>query len=201
MIRTKWQLILIMAVAIGTPLASTLLFYFAPPAQTTNAGEFIEPAPLPAGVLPATDSRDAHWYLMSVAAANCDEKCRLRLCVMHQVRLVNLGESERLDKVWLVADAQTVPETLAMNSACGQDLPAATTVGETVDVLKDVIVVAANAQALAALPQPSRPKSHHDYIYVVDPQGRIMMRYGDDQPVKDIAKDMRRLLRLSQRGG
>ena len=200
--RSKWQLILILAVAFGTPLASTLLFYFAPPAETTNAGELLDPIALPPGVLPAQQGGAAYWYLMSVADANCDAACRERLCVIHQVRLVNLGEIERLGKLWLIADDGLLPDELPMESACGQDLPAAEVVGETIDVLSDVILVrAAAAKVIAKLPEAAAPQTPRNYIYVVDPQGQVMMRYAAAQPVKAIAKDMRRLLRLSQRGG
>ena len=40
----------------------------------------------------------------------------------------------------------------------------------------------------------------NNVIYIMDPIGNVMMRFTQDQPKKDILKDLRKLLKVSQIG-
>ena len=197
--RRRLELLLIIAIAAGTPIAATLLYVFAPPGGTTNHGELLAPVELDAVLLPA-EAPD--WQLLVVGEAACGEACQARLCAIAQARLVNVGELERVGRLWLLSGPGTPPAELPVRPGCGRQLPAEVpaTVAD-IDVRAGVAVRRASAAQLAVLPAAAAPLEAADYIYVLDPLRRVIMRYPPDAAVKDIASDLRRLLRLSQRAG
>ncbi len=195
-------MLLLAACCIIPPLAATALFYFSPPAGTTNRGELIEPAPLPEGLIPDLQEMSAAsvWHMLAVGSGSCGPDCAQRLCMISQARLVNVGELPRIRLLWLVSDGSPVPAQLLHEPACGRELAAGQVAAlKPIDVLDGVTAVRASAAQLAQLSDPAGDKPVEDYIYIVDPQGSVMMRFSDDAAVKDIAKDLSRLLRLSQR--
>ena len=194
--RGKWQLLLIVAIAVGTPIAATMLYIYAPPAGTTNRGELVKPTQLASGLRPADDGR---WQLAVVGAAACDEQCQQRLCATAQARLVNIGEIERIGRLWLVDGYGALPAAIEYGPACGRELAAARAELEPINVLDGVSALRADAAQLASLPAPASGLEVSDYIYLIDPSGLVMMRFDQDAAVADIAKDLKRLLRLSKR--
>jgi hypothetical protein len=60
------------------------------------------------------------------------------------------------------------------------------------------VVLAASPEARTALKQFGAERV--DRVFVVDPLGNLMMRYGLDAQTKGILKDMKRLLKVSQIG-
>ncbi len=200
--KPKATLLLLAACCIVPPLAATALFYFSPPAGTTNRGELVEPAPLPDGMLSDVQETSAAsvWHLLAVGSGSCGPSCAQRLCMISQARLVNVGELPRIRLLWLVSDGSPVPAQLLHEPACGRELAAGQVAAlEPIDVLDGVTAVRASAAQLAQLSDAASGKPPEDYIYIVDPQGLVMMRFREDAAVKDVAKDLGRLLRLSQR--
>lgn len=195
---SRWPAILIVAVAVATPLLSTALFLYAPPSDTTNRGELLTPVALPAGFLPVTAGTTSTWHLLAIGTPDCDVACQQRLCLIHQVRLVHLGEKDRIGRLWLLTGAGTPPAHLTMEPGCGHQLPAAQVPLDPIDILTGVTVVPEDAALLAALPQDARG-DRDGYLYLVDPNNRVIMRYPRGTPAQDIAKDLGRLLRLSRR--
>lgn len=195
----RWPLILILVIAVGTPLLATALFFFAPPTGTTNRGELLEPLPLPDGiVLPAVGTEEI-WHLLAIGPAACDLACQQRLCLVHQIRLVHLGEKDRIGRIWLIEGATATPTELTMEPGCGRDLPAAHATLDPIDILGGVNSVRLPAGWLQQLPAPAAGSARDAYLYIVDPQARVIMRYPAQTPASHIAKDLGRLLRLSQR--
>lgn len=195
--RNRWQLVVIVGVAVATPILATLLYLYAPPTGTTNRGELLEPTQLAAELRPDDD----RWQLAVVAAAACDDRCRRNLCAIAQARQVNLGEIERIGRLWLVAGGGSPPPAIEYGPGCGRELAAATGDLAPIDVLSDVTARRASASQLGSLPPPAAGAALADYIYLIDPAGLVMMRFGHDAAVADIAKDLKRLLRLSRRVG
>lgn len=193
----RWPLYVIIAVAVGTPLLSTALYFLAPPSGTTNRGELIEPVELAGGILPEPGTSEEVWHLLALGESGCGEECKARLCTLRQVRLVHLGEKDRIGRVWLLTEGDGPPAELTMEPGCGRGLEAADSaeLGE-IDILDGVTVAPIPGGLLDRLPEAADRASH---LYLVDPRGRVMMRYRDGTPAKDIAKDLSRLLRLSRR--
>ena len=196
----RLQLLLVLAIAIGTPIASTLLYFYAPPSGTTNYGELVTPSPLPEGFLDEQDG-DNNWRMLVLGKPGCGPGCKERLCVMRQVRLVRIGDVLRIDRLWLVDGGGQTPTELEMAPSCGRDVAAAATAKQPVDILSGVVVHRTTPALLDALPEPAQGSELSGYIYLVDPSGSVMMRYPEDAAVKDLAKDLGRLLRLSRKAG
>jgi len=137
-------------------------------------GELIAPRPL-AG--PPFEALRGKWLLVSVDASACDAYCEKKLYFIRQVRTAQHRNMGRVERLWLVADAgRPRAELLAAIE------------GTRMAALKD---------SPAAKDFPGNPVDH---IYVVDPNGNLMMRFPRDPDPSKILKDLQRLLRLSQIG-
>jgi hypothetical protein len=137
-------------------------------------GELIAPRPLEG---PPFEAPRGKWLLVSFDAAACDAYCEKKLYFMRQVRTAQHRNMGRVERLWLLTDAgKPRAELLAAiegtRIAALKDSPAA----------KDF------------------PGNLADHIYVVDPNGNLMMRFPRDPDPSKILKDLQRLLRLSQIG-
>ena len=144
------------------------------PGQAANYGELIAPRPL-AG--PPLDALRGKWVLVSFDAAACDAYCEKKLYFMRQVRTAQHKNMGRVERLWLLTDAgKPRAELLAAiegtRIAAQKDSPA----------VKDF------------------PGNVTDHIYVIDPNGNLMMRFPRDPDPSKLLKDLQRLLRLSQIG-
>ena len=146
----------ILAVAVGAPVLSTLLFLFWTPAAHTNNGEVLPPARAPAA-LPAANggapfvfaNAGGQWTLLAAAPAACDAACRRRLCRMRQLRLLLPGHYLRLRRVWLLTDGGAPPARLPQPADCGEAKnPALQSRAGVADVLDGVFVVRGGAELL-----------------------------------------------------
>ena len=192
------SLLLLAAVCVLPLVASTLLFAYGPrPDATVNHGELIlPPVALPAAAAGADAElrqRTSIWQLAALAPAACtDESCRQRLCMIHQARLVNVGKLPRIRLLWLAFGSGQPPDRLPTDPDCGRQLAAGQVEGlKPIDTLADTRIVAIGEDLHRQLGAGA--------IFIIDPAGRAMMRYRSDAQVADIAKDLGRLLRLSQR--
>src|SRR5690349_13769336 len=108
---SRFPLWLIIALCAAPVVASYLLYYFAPPARTANYGELIEPRPLPdapltlAGGDPFRLSQlKGKWVLVTVDGSRCEAACEKKLVYLHQLRLTQGRNQERIERLWLVSD-------------------------------------------------------------------------------------------------
>ena len=90
-------------------------------------------------------------------------------------------ERERIDRLWLVTDDAAVE-------------PAVLEGHEGLRVMR------VDARQLAAWLPVESGRSITDYLFVVDPQGNLMMRFVADGEPRRIHKDIARLLRASRIG-
>jgi len=86
---------------------------------------------------------------------------------------------ERIERVWLIDDGK-IPET-----------------GITEEFRGTVLINAKDNDLLKAIPARI---SQHDHIYMIDPLGNLMMRFPKDVDPSLMAKDIKRLLKVSQIG-
>ena len=192
---------LIVTIAVGSFVLATLTFYFFPPANSTNKGELIDAVLLPKDIVVPTQATDeATWHLLSISSADCDLSCQQRLCLLNQIRLVHLRDKDRIAKLWLTIDDEKHPEELTMEPGCGRNLAAANANLTPINLLHELTIKLMPANLLDNLPAVASNQSKESYLYIVDPQANIIMRYPSTTPAKDIAKDLGRLLRLSRRG-
>ncbi|MEE8529851.1 MAG: hypothetical protein V3S35_03655 [Nitrosomonadaceae bacterium] len=182
----KRKLLLLMALMIAPIALSYLLFFWGAPSGRVNYGELIEVKVLPDIALRKTDGVTFNisqlrgkWIMLVVDSGMCDESCRKKLYFMRQVRLMQKTEMERIERVWLIDDDK-IPKS-----------------GILKDFKGTVLINAKGSEMLKAIPAKI---SQHDHIYMIDPLGNLMMRFPKDVDPSRMAKDLKRLLKISQIG-
>lgn len=175
------------AVCAAPVLASYLAFYVVRPSGAPRAGTLVQPprelpaelslARLDGTAVPAAALR-GQWLLLVVAPSSCGPACERRLFLQRQLREMLGRERDRVDKLWLIADA-------------GRPAPA---LQAAVDAAPAVTLLRADGAALARW---LGPVAADGALLVVDPMGREMMRLPDDADPSAARRDLERLLRAS----
>lgn len=182
------KFLLVLAAFAAPVVLSYLLYYVWPPrGAAVNYGELIQPVPLaPELVLATADGKPVpmtalrgKWLLVVAAPSTCDAVCDRQFQALRKVRLLQGREQDRVRLVWLITDGD--PPNPA-----------------TVAALPEFTLLRDPRQALLPLLPADRSPTQH--LYVIDPLGNVMMRYGLDPDLKRMSKDLARLLRASQIG-
>jgi cytochrome oxidase Cu insertion factor (SCO1/SenC/PrrC family) len=184
---SRRMLLLIAAVCIAPFVASFTLYYFWQPSGRVNYGELVEGVTLPAGKLALNGSDKpfdltqlrGRWIFVTVDSGACDDYCQKKLWKIRQVRLTQGKYPERIERLWLVNDAQSVSATVMKEY--------------------DGTWVAA-AQGNAVLKLLPYRDAQRDHIYLVDPLGNVVLRYPKDADPSLMKKDLTRLLKVSRIG-
>jgi cytochrome oxidase Cu insertion factor (SCO1/SenC/PrrC family) len=169
----------------AAPLVAALVAYsLFPPAGRTNYGELIEARPLPPVALERLDGRPftlsemrGKWVLVQADAAACGARCEEKLFHMRQVRLAQGPNRDRVERVWLVLDAEQPAPALA-------------------PLYAGAVAARAAPELLAALPGADV----RDHIYLLDPRGNLILRFPKHADPKRMIKDLERLLKYSSVG-
>lgn len=179
------KLLLLLAVFAAPIVASVVAYRYAHVAPTANHGELLlPPAQAPERAFDAPGGRPfsfrqlrGRWVLVAADAAACGEPCLGKLVAMRQVRLALGVNASRVARVFLADDGKS-PDPAALEGFPGMDvaiLPPGTGVG----------------------PGPAWDREH---VWLVDPHGNVMMRWGAADDPKGMLRDLERLLRASQIG-
>lgn len=192
--RGRRTAMLLFGLGFGPMIFATIMFYtgWLNPAGHTNNGALIQP-PVPVQSLNlesasgkpladrfGPDQADAKWMLM-VVANDCDANCEQLLYLTRQVNIA-LGKN-----------ANRVSRAAALGNV-SDDLKARWS--EEYRVMERLAPIGGGAPAW---PEAIDPKAEPS-ILLVDPFGNVMMRYGTDNTGKDMLKDLKHLLKLSQIG-
>ncbi len=172
------------------PIAASWFFYLNPdllPKGRTNRGQLIEPprpvADLelgtPGGGHLRLDSLQPKWALLTLARPPCDDRCRQTLVNFRQIRKALAENAERLERLLILLPQETA----------GSPGPSKAEYAGT-------RVALASEPFLAAL-SGSTEKPVNE-VFIMDPRGSLMMRYGTDASPKDILKDLERLMKASK---
>ena len=164
------------------PIAVASLMFFGVrqwvPSGTTNEGELITP-PVAAREVAATLTRRGKWVLIQPVGAECDDACRQMLYLSRQV-VAGLGkDAGRIERVMLASSGISATFTELLTTAH----PDARV------ITREVNLQSLRAQTMA-LP----------VLFLMDPNGNIMMFYRLDQAGKPMLKDLKHLLRVSKIG-
>jgi hypothetical protein len=185
----RWKMIIVLLCCAAPVIASYFTYYVVRPEGRAVYGELIDPQrPLPniSGTLLDGKSIQltalkGQWLLVAVADAGCDAVCEQQLYLQRQLRESLGREKDRIDRVWIVSDAQPVPQRL------DNGLRGAT-----------VVRVPASQIAQWLVASPGHAVSEH--LFVVDPIGNLMMRFParmDAAGASRAKRDVDRLLRAS----
>ena len=164
--RGRLRMLAVLLVCAAPVIASYLTYYVIRPEGRRSHGELIEPQrPLPAVTATALDGKavmlpslKGQWLLVSVAGGACDAACEQTLFIQRQLREGLGKDKERLDWVWLVDDARPVRESLR---------PA----------LSQATVLRVDPARLAQWLAPAPGRNLSEHLYLVDPNGNLMMRF------------------------
>ena len=185
-----------MVLAIGlmcaAPIIASYLTYYVikPKGGATNYGTLIEPQRPISGALIVKDetgkamplaSLRGRWLMISVDRSDCDKACATKLYFMRQIRAAQGGERERMLTVWLRTDADTVPDVIER-------------------AYPDTRKLIADPAALSAWLPADTGTSDVDHIYLVDPNGNLMMRFPKNPDPNKIKGDVTKLLKWSSIG-
>ena len=190
--RGRLKMMLVLLVCAAPVIASYFTYFVIRPEGRSNYSDLILPTrPLPpASALPLVDLQGqpvdtgtlaGQWLLVVVGGGNCNAQCEKLLYLQRQLRETLGKDKDRVDRLWLVTDAQPVrPEVL---QAIG--------VGAASTVLR------VPRDAVARWLAPAQGLALEQHMYVVDPMGQWMMRVPVDPDPGRLKRDIERLLRAS----
>jgi hypothetical protein len=172
---TRQRLFLIFLAAVcALPLVlSYATYYWWKPERRMNYGELMDMRSVPPPVTWLNGTTAPHqgkWTLFLVGTGECAESCERYLYAMRQTRQSMGVKKEKLEVLWLVADPKEVRQDL---------------LGRYPE-----LKVAKTPDAYASiLPQPAAGR-----IYLVDPDGRLVLRYPEQLEPARMIRDLARLL-------
>lgn len=179
------KLVLIAALFAAPILASYLVYFFGHPKPSANHGELLLPPGQASGAsfrrpdggtFRFVDLR-GRWILVAQDASGCADACLAKLVALRQVRLALGRDASRVERVFLVDDGRA-PDPARLEAFPGMQV-ALGPPGSGLD---------------------GRAAGDHAYIYLVDPNGNVMMRWAATADPKGMLQDLQRLLRASQIG-
>jgi hypothetical protein len=176
------------------PLALAFCTYYGSawrPGRTVNHGVLVSPArPLPAAALApgagapgsaaGAELFRSQWTLVYVGGGACDGACRQALFVMRSARLALNNDIGRVAQVFLVT-----------SECCAADLA---------PQYPGVRVLDATGAGAAALLREFPQEGRAHTLFVVDPNGNLMMSYDARENSRGLLEDLQKLLRLSHIG-
>ena len=184
------KMLLVLAIC-ALPLAgSYFTYYVIKPTGRTNYGALIDPRnyPIPAleahtldGKPSGLEAYKGKWIMLQSGPAACADDCKKQMFAMRQLRLMQGKEMERIERVWLITDAEPV-DTMLIREYDGMNI---LRVKES--VLKAWLPVDAGANAA-------------EHIYLIDPLGNLMMRFPKNPDPAKVKTDMGKLLKASAIG-
>lgn len=193
--RGRRTLLLLAFVCLLPVAASYTMFYLWPPQERVNHGELIAPVALPASALAGAAGQPAlprseiegRWTLLVAGPAACDDACERALYVSRQARLAQAKEMDRVARLRVLTDDGAVS-----NAAIAAD-----------EAHEGVRLARADAAWLATL-QGAGLVEGGSGLFLVDPLGNLMMRYGEASDAtahaRGVTKDLQRLLKYSALG-
>lgn len=171
-------------------VAAWLLNVFAPdwrPFGSVNHGTLVQPVrAVSAGGLVHAAGGDVeagylsgHWTVVHVQRASCAEHCRDALARTRRVRRALGDDMHRVQRLLVVAaDAHA----------------------EGIEASADLSVAVAGSEWLSTFSFAAAGSEPVSAIFLVDPQGYLMMRYALDVDERGLTADLERLLKISKIG-
>ena len=176
---------LIFAIFSAPLIAAYLVYHFWQPQKYVNYGELIEPKSVTQSTLTLIGGTafqfsqlKGKWIFLTVDSGRCDRDCNQKLYKIRQVRLTQGKDMDRIERVWLIDD----------------------TAEPSLDLIKQYPQMWIVKTDRTFLNDFALDAKINKYIFLVDPLGNLMMRYGSDADPKKMIKDMARLLKVSQVG-
>ena len=160
------------------------------PFGTVNRGELIEPTRqldaralefFDPGAIGAEAFREK-WTLLYVTGRACDSTCRKVLDMSSRARRALGDDMARLQRLLVLSNAPR-----AAFAQLAREHP-------------DLRLASAPARWLERLASGEIASAALHHLYLIDPQGYLLMRYPAQTDIRGLVKDLERLLRISKIG-
>ena len=166
------------------------MFYFVEVTSFTNRGEIFTPVVAIESLALKDESGSVltkkdlayKWRIYSFVGSSCNETCNKRL---HEVRQMHISLGKNSHRILRVIVHLEKPDA-ALSELIKTEYPDALNMYGDLNSMKAAI--SNNAQL------------NDNAIYFTDPMGNMMMRFMQDQPIRDVHFDLRKLLKASQIG-
>lgn len=187
--------VLITLLFLAPVVLGTILYFsgWRPQGRALHHGELVQPAkPLSDITLRKTDGSEfrlsalrGSWTLITFSRLPCNAACQNNLYKMQQVRLTQGKDAGRVQRVFIAASGGGDPAALATQYV-GMHI----FTGTPAELQKAAQEFAGDEKSF----------NESERVYLVDPLGNLVLRYGADADPSGMRKDLARLLRLSQIG-
>lgn len=192
-ISNRRTLILVLAVfAVPTLLATLMYFTGWKPSSSGNHGELIQPVRLIEDrIMQSLDGKpvkfsELHgkWTMVYFDTASCADECMKKLYLMRQIHIAQGKDQDRVQRIFILTDTKA-EETLQVKLADYAEMRVWKGDKPVMDKLAgDFGIDLKNAAGIRD-------------IYMLDPQGNLMMHYGAETEPAGMRKDLARLLKYS----
>jgi hypothetical protein len=170
----RHKLLLIGAVCVAPLVLGTAAYFFKWEVDSPgNYGELLAPRELSGP--PFVPRLRGKWVLVAFDAASCDPWCEKKLYYLRQLRRALGKDTERVVRLWVVTEGGA-PRAELLQAFEGTEV--------------------FHAKQAFARRFPGNPVDH---IYLVDPQGNLMLRWPRDADPSRMLKDLQRLMRVAPR--
>ncbi len=175
----RWQLMLVLLVAIGPMILATSMytFKFWVPDSRSFHGELIGNGETRAELGVQTDEK--RWQLLVTAPSQCDADCQQLVYLARQIQICLGRDASRASHA--ITTAQ--PLSAEYDARLTREYP---------QLQRYALDVKRYQRAAPGIELPQ--------LWIVDPHGNLVLRYGAQVNGKDVLNDMRQLLKLSNIG-
>lgn len=181
-------------IAFVLPVVGAYILYFTgfTPSGFTNKGELIQPVvdvealglmDENSEAVARDDGTARKWNMVYFAGASCDQACNDALYKIRQVNKAVGKHAYRLRRLIVHLEAPDAEFVELIES----EYP-------------DARRLYADRDAVMTALQPVQPQLEQNEVYLMDPIGNIMMRFGADMPGKWLIHDLHKLFKVSQIG-
>lgn len=196
--KRRWQarlILLSLVVLFVGPIVAAWVLYTHPgvwrPGKTTNYGELITPTrPLDVSAMQRLDGAPlgpdfllGKWTLLYIGGSECGIQCRDTLYALRQIRLAQGKDVARVQRLYVMTDSKREDQLKPL-----------------LKLYSHMAVATASSGALREFMAPFRSPDAGGImqrVYLVDPEGNLMMRYRRDADPKGILRDLRHVLNLA----
>jgi len=193
--RARITLLMVFLVCAAPVAGGWLWYHFGTDLRQKNNGDLFQPArpffsEIDYRVLNETSEQlgiAGTWILMYVATGPCGPDCLKQLDTINRVRLTQGKNIKRVGTFFLTdLDAGQLPTSLTAESYPGL------IAGFTAEAKAGILRILAS--------EPGKEANSIGRMYIVDPNGNLVLSYAPDTDAVSIRKDLARLLRASRIG-
>jgi len=187
--RGRLQLLLLAVIFFGPVILAWLLYEPGgglQPGDTTAHGELITPVKLvpDENLRVSRDEQDSPypglWTIVHIGNGACDETCAASLYETRQVRKALGKEDKRVQRIFFLLDAAPLDENIVAQHP-------------------SLKIFTANNELTLEFIAAIEPYNTLD-VFLIDPLGNLIMRFTPDTSMKDMHKDLKKLLKISHIG-